>query len=110
MTDGLKIINNLGEEEIIQIPYNLNNILVCEEDIIKLLDKFNVKIDKINNIEVFREAFSHKSYCKKVIYTPEILEAAKKELNNPPELIELTNYTYERKEFFGDKVLKLIVS
>jgi hypothetical protein len=50
ITDGLKIINNIGEEEIIQIPYNLNNILVTEEDLIKLLDVFNVKIDKINDI------------------------------------------------------------
>lgn len=110
MTDGLKIVNNLGEEEIIQIPYNLNNVLVLEEDIVKLLEAFNVKLDKINDIEKFREAFSHKSYCKKAIYPLEVLEAAKKELNNPPELLELRDNSYERMEYFGDRVLKLIVS
>jgi ribonuclease-3 len=110
MTEGLKIINNLGEEEIIQIPYNLNNILVSEEDIIKLLEAFNVKLKKVNDIEKFREAFTHKSYCKKSIYPLDVLEEVKKELNNPPELIELRDNSYERMEYFGDRVLKLIVS
>ena len=26
MNEGYKIINNLGEEEVIQIPYNINNV------------------------------------------------------------------------------------
>ena len=110
ITDGFKIINNDGEEEIIQIPYNLNNILVTAEDIIKLLEVFNVKLEKINDIEKFREAFSHKSYYKKTIYPLDILEAAKKELNNPSNLLELRENSYERMEYFGDRVLKLIVS
>ena len=110
ITDGFKIINNEGEEEIIQIPYNLNNILVTAEDIIKLLEVFNVKLEKINDIEKFREAFSHKSYYKKTIYPLDILEAAKKELNNPSNLLELRENSYERMEYFGDRVLKLIVS
>ena len=110
MTDGLKITNNLGEEEVIQIPYNLNNILITEEDIIKLLNTFNVKLEKINDVEKFREAFSHKSYCKKQIYPVDILEAAKKELHYPSDLLELRDNSYERMEFFGDRVLKLIVS
>ena len=42
ITDGFKIINNIGEEEIIQIPYNLNNVLVNDQDIIKLLETFNI--------------------------------------------------------------------
>jgi len=109
MTEGFKI-NEFGKEKMIHIPYNLNNTLVTEKDILKLLEDFNVKLEKINNIEIFREAFSHKSYCKKTIYPLEILEASKKELNNPPELLELRNKSYERIEFFGDKVLKLIVS
>jgi ribonuclease-3 len=110
INEGFKVLNNLGEEEIIQIPYNLNNILVNENDIIKLLDQFNVKIDKVHNIEVFRQSFTHKSYCKKNIYPQEILEASKKELGNPSELLELRDISYERLEYLGDRVLKLIVS
>jgi len=110
INDGFKIINTIGEEEIIQIPYNLNNIIVQEEDIIKLLNKFNVKIDKINNINYFREAFTHKSYCEKNIYPSNILEAAKQELGDTNELIDLQKHSYERLEYFGDRVLKLVVS
>ena len=44
IVEGFKVTNNLGEEEIIQIPYNLNNILVQEDDIIKLL--------KINSMRI----------------------------------------------------------
>jgi dsRNA-specific ribonuclease len=110
INEGFKVTNSLGEEEIIQIPYNLNNILVQEDDIIKLLNQFNVKIDKVHNIDIFRESFTHKSYCKKSIYPSEILEDAKKELGNPHELLELRENSYERLEYLGDRVLKLIVS
>jgi ribonuclease-3 len=109
LIDGFKVINN-GEEEIVQIPYNLNNILIEEIDIIKMLERFNVKIDKVNNLEAFREAFTHKSYCKKSIFPDDILDASKKEMGNPPELLELRNKSFERMEYLGDRVLKVIVS
>lgn len=108
--NGYKIINNLGEEEIIQIPYNINNILVQEKDIINILKKYNINVDKINHIEKFRESFTHKSYCKKNIYPQQVLEDSKKELGNPQELLELRDRSYERMEYFGDRVLKLIIS
>jgi len=110
MNEGFKIINNMGDEEIIQIPYNINNILINEEDVIKILNCYNVKVDKIIDIEKFREAFTHKSYCKKNIYPEQILLNAKIELGNPIDLLELREKSYERMEFFGDRVLKLIVS
>lgn len=110
INEGFTVLNNLGEEEIIQIPYNLNNILVQEDDIKKLLNQFNVKIDKVHNIEAFRESFTHKSYCKRNIYPQKILEAARKELGNPPDLLELRDKSFERLEYLGDRVLKLIVS
>jgi len=110
LNEGFKVINNIGEEEIIQIPYNLNNKLINEEDVIKLLDKYNVKIDKVHNIEAFREAFTHKSYCKKNIYPQNILELAKKEFLDPSNVLELRDFSYERLEYLGDRVLKLCVS
>jgi ribonuclease-3 len=110
LTDGLKIINNNGEEEIIQIPYNLNNVLATEEDIIQILANFNVKVNKINHIDIFHEAFTHKSYCKKDIFTDDVLEASKEEMGNPNNLLELRDKSYERLEYFGDRVVKIIVS
>lgn len=110
INEGYNYKNSDGEEENIQIPYNLNNILVTEDDIIKILKNYNVNIDKINHIEYFIQSFTHKSYCKKDILPNHVLEAAKKELNNPSELLELFDNSYERLEYLGDRVLKLIVS
>jgi ribonuclease-3 len=110
MNDGFIVKDVDGNEEIIHIPYNTNNVLVTEKDIIQLLDTFGVKIDKINHIEYFIQAFTHKSYCKKDIYPQNILDDAKNELKNPDNLLELFDKSYERLEYFGDRVLKVIVS
>jgi ribonuclease-3 len=108
--EGFVVKNPDGEDEIIHIPYNLNNVQVNETDIIQILAQYNVKIDKINKIEYFRQAFTHKSYCKKDIYPQHILDASRKELGNPQELLDLFDKSYERLEYFGDRVLKVIVS
>ena len=77
---------------------------------LKNTDLTNKQIEKINKMEYFKQCFIHKSYCKKSIYPPEILLAAKKELGNPPNLLELYSDSYERLEYLGDRVLKLVVS
>ena len=105
LVDGFKI-----GEDIFPIPYNLENKEVTVKDIIKILHKYN--ITPPNNIEIkyFQQAFTHSSYINKKIIPENILIAAKNELGNPLELLELRNDSYERLEFFGDKVLKVIVS
>jgi dsRNA-specific ribonuclease len=110
INEGYKFINNLGEEEIIQIPYNINNKLITEKNLLDELDRWNVKLDNINDITKFYEAFTHKSYCKKSIYPEQVLIDSKNELGNPADLLELRDRSYERMEYFGDRVLKLIVS
>ena len=109
MENGYVIMKDDGTEEIIQIPYNINNKLVKEKDIIDILANQNVKIDKINHINYFNEAFTHKSYCKKNIIPEDILEKAKSEIKDIS-LLELRNNSYERWEYLGDRVIKLIVS
>ena len=108
--DGFTIKGQDGEDEIVLIPYNTVNILVSDKDVITMLSNFGVKLDKINHLKYFQQCFTHKSYCKSVIYPDVILESAKKELGNPLNLLELRDESYERLEFLGDKVLKLIVS
>jgi len=110
MVDGYNISKNSGSDEIIQIPYNINNILVNEDNIIEILSNNNVKVDKINHIKFFRQAFTHKSYIEKDIFPEEVLIASKKELGNPPNLLELQKNSYERLEYFGDRVVKLVTS
>ena len=110
LNEGIKITNSDGTEEIIQIPYNLNNSLIKEEDIIKILNNYNVTIDKVNHIHFFWESMTHKSYCKKDIFPDDVLEACRNEMGNPKNLLELRENSYERLEYFGDRVIKLIVS
>ena len=110
INDGIIIKSSEGKEEIENIPYNLNNILINESDIIEILNKCKIKVKHINNINIFREAFTHKSYCKKDIFSQHVLNACKLELGNPSNLLDLQDKSYERLEYLGDKVLKLCVS
>lgn len=108
--DGITIKKDDGTEDIIHIPYNENNILIQEKDVILLLKKYGVEIDKVYHIKYFRQAMTHKSYIKKDFFTNDILSQAKRELGNPTNLLELQDKSYERLEFLGDRVIKLIVS
>ena len=94
INEGYIYKNTDGEDEVIQIPYNLNNILIKEEDIIQILKTYNVNLDKINHVKYFVQAFTHKSYCKKDILPDNILQDAKNELDNPNNLLELFDESY----------------
>nr|QFG74268.1 MAG: ribonuclease-III-like protein [Megaviridae environmental sample] len=104
------VIYKEDSEEVYHIPYNINNILITNEDIIDILNTFGIEVEEIKNIENFYLATTHKSYVKKDVFTPEILNAAKIEMGNPSNLLELRDESYERLEFFGDRVIKIIVS
>ena len=55
----------MENNEIIKLnPYNINNKLITEEEVIKLLNKFGIE-EKITNLEIFQRSFIHKSYIKK---------------------------------------------
>ena len=104
------IVKNGDMEEIYQIPYNTNNILISEKDIIDMLMRYNVNIGKVNHLHYFHQSFTHKSYVKKDVFTDEILSASRKEMGNPDNLLELQKDSYERLEYFGDRVVKIVVS
>ena len=107
---GITIKKENGTEEVYMIPYNINNILITEQNIKDILARYNVTIDHINHIEYFHQAFTHKSYVKKEIFTDEVLKCSREELGNPPNLLELFPTSYERQEYFGDRVVKICVS
>ncbi len=110
MVEGYNISKDSATEEIIHIPYNINNILATEENIKNILSTNNVIVDKINHLHFFHTAFTHKSYIEKDIFPEHVLNASKKELGNPPNLLELQPKSYERMEYFGDRVVKLVTS
>ena len=65
MEDGFVTNKDNNSDEVIHIPYNINNILVKEQDIIDLLARYNVNINKVNKLEEIQKAFTHQSYIKK---------------------------------------------
>jgi ribonuclease-3 len=110
---GVIIKKDDGTEEVYQIPYNINNILINEKDIVDILNRYNVNIGTINHIKYFHQAFTHKSYVKKDVFTNDILSDAKKEMKalyDIKNLMELCPDSYERLEYFGDRVVKIVVS
>ena len=48
--------SNLNNTE---LPYNKTNILIQRDDLLKITSV----IDEIHNLNVYRRAFVHKSYC-----------------------------------------------
>lgn len=110
LEEGYTIFKDDGSEEIIQIPYNINNFFASENDIINILKSLNVNVEKINHLNFFHKSFTHKSYCKKNLIPDKILEQSKSEMGNPANLLELQDSSYERLEYFGDRVVKLIIS
>ena len=94
-------------------PYNPNNILINIDDVMNILKKNG--IDKINSkdidIDVYRQAFLHKSYTFKSNY-----ELSRKDEENiiisekPDDCLDLSDgESYEKLEFLGDRVVELVV-
>lgn len=95
-------------DEII-VPYNINNILISEEDIKMLFKKYDINID-VKNIDLYRTALTHKSYVisEYTNYNNEALKRIKGMMD--PSVVELMPESSERIEFLGDTVIKCIVS
>tara|TARA_Y100000816_G_C26106886_1_gene588550 strand:+ start:2454 stop:3500 length:1047 start_codon:yes stop_codon:yes gene_type:complete len=83
-------------------PYNPNNIEIRLNDIQSILRAYGLPIT-VNNLELYKRAFVHKSYTKKKIENDKIKCAEK-----PENCIELKEVSNERLEFLGDGILEAI--
>ena len=83
-------------------PYNLNNKLITQTDIVNIMETLNINDFKVNNILLYKTSFIHKSYCK------ELYEDT--EFNNIDASLDLQETSYETMEFLGDSILGSIVS
>ena len=81
-------------------PYNDKNTEINDENIKQLLEGFNI-FYKINNIELFKRSFIHRSYVKSNLTEIKLVKT-------PYKCIELKQYSNERLEFLGDGVLECI--
>jgi ribonuclease-3 len=86
-----------------QLPYNTKNRLIDQSDVLSLLEYGNICI--INNINIYRRAFVHKSYCTRK--NENYLDG---NLKCPDECMPLQEESNERLEFLGDSILNLIVA
>lgn len=83
-----------------ELPYNPNNILISEDDIMKI----SPKINKINDINNYRKAFVHRSYC-----TRKNENFINGNFQCPRNCIPLQEESNERLEFLGDAIINLVV-
>lgn len=85
-------------------PFNNNNILLDENNLNCFFTDHNIDYE-IKNINLFRNAFVHKSYCcmKNKDFTTGNLSC-------PDDCLPLQEMPYERLEFLGDSILGYTVA
>lgn len=86
------------------LPYNSDNILIQESDVYDFFKKYNINI-KINDINIYRKAFVHKSYI-----TRKNENFKDGNVNCPKDVIPLQEESNERLEFLGDSILNMVVA
>ncbi len=93
------------QEEMIFNPYNENNREIKETDINNILKNYGVP-DTVHNLNLYKRAFIHKSYCKR----PHLENVANEIIiaDKPNNCMSLKTKSNERLEFLGDGVLELI--
>ena len=87
-----------------ETPYNEKNILISQEDVNKILERFEINL-KCINIDLYRKSLVNKSYVTRK--NENIISGNEKCPNNCLPLQEESN---ERFEFLGDSVLSTTVA
>ena len=102
-------INNLHNKtkciEVDEMPYNNKNILISDEDLRNLFKNNGLENVKHHNINLYRNAFVHKSYC-----TMKNTDFTAGNTNCPDDCLPLQEISYERLEFLGDSLLGMVVA
>ena len=83
-------------------PYNFNNELISEQQIINIMRSLNITDFQLTNLDFYKTAFIHKSYCMLKDY---------QEYEYPGNgCVPLQETSYETMEFLGDAILGSVVS
>jgi dsRNA-specific ribonuclease len=86
-------------------PYNSENIEIKEHEIKDILQKYGLP-PMIDNINLYKRAFVHKSYVKRPIIENEIQNITI--VDKPDDCLPLKTKSNERLEFLGDGILEAI--
>ena len=88
-----------------ELPFNSTNILIQKEDLRVFFDTNGLQDIQFRNINIYRNAFVHSSYCT--------MKNTDFEVGNkrcPTDCLPLQEMSYERLEFLGDAILGMIVA
>jgi len=99
------IHNKTKEIDNENLPYNRKNILLQDADLRDLFDNNGLNDINYKNINLYRVAFVHKSYC-----TMKNTDFDKSNIKCPNDCLPLQDISYERLEFLGDSLLGMIVA
>jgi ribonuclease-3 len=99
------IHNKTKDVEIINQPYNNKNVLLQSRDLQEIFNNNGLNDIKFKNIDLYRVAFVHKSYC-----TMKNIDFDKSNINRPADCLPLQDMSYERLEFLGDSLIGMIVA
>jgi ribonuclease-3 len=99
------IHNKTKEIDTENLPYNSKNILLQDADLRNLFDNNGLSNINYKNINLYRVAFVHKSYC-----TMKNTDFDKSNIKCPNNCLPLQDISYERLEFLGDSLLGMIVA
>ena len=94
-----------GEDGLVFNPFNPSNCEITLNEVQSILRNYGIEA-KVNNIELYKRAFIHRSYAKR----PALENAAAniQIAEQPPDCMPLKTKSNERLEFIGDGVLELI--
>lgn len=88
-----------------ELPYNPSNHLLQHDDLRKLFDQNGLENVEYHNINLYRNAFVHRSYCT---MKNDDFESGNERC--PPDCLPLQEMSYERLEFLGDSILGTVVA
>lgn len=87
-----------------ELPYNNKNYLITEEDINTILREYDIS-DSCKNLDIYRKAFVHKSYC-----TRKNENFLTGNVKCPDDCLPLQEESNERFEFLGDAILNMTIA
>ena len=99
--------NKTKEIDVLDMPYNEKNIILSLEALSSFLYNNGINKDdyKINDINLYRTAFVHQSYC-----TMKNFDFINSNSKCPDNCLPLQDMSYERLEFLGDSILDMVIS
>jgi dsRNA-specific ribonuclease len=94
-----------SEDGLIFNPFNPENVEITLNDVQSILKRYKITA-KVNNLELYKRAFVHRSYTKRPAL--ENTESNITIVEKPANCLPLHTKSNERLEFIGDGVLELI--